>query len=340
MSKFDEVYDIRQAKYEEIPEIMDFYNTYWKKGHILGTNREFFEYEFITRGKKEVNFLIAKNRQTGEIEAAIGYMFASLDFKDGWGACWKVRDDVPVMPFLGVEIHKRLLNMGFRFFPLIGANPNTAIKLFKNIFKYTAHKMKHYYRLNANFDYRIAKIKKKIIIPKDSTIEQCMPNRVYNIEELKKYFDFSLLKDTIPYKDEWYYNHRFFNHPIYKYIVYVLKKSFFVAREQEILLGGGKKYKILRIVDFAGEQKEFENTWDFFDKLIKENNYEYVDFYNYGMDEQALKNAGFVLKEENSVNIIPNYFYPFIQENIDIYIAENNDKTVFFKADGDQDRPN
>ena len=39
-------------------------------------------------------------------------------------------------------------------------------------------------------------------------------------------------------------------------------------------------------------------------------------------------------------NIIPNYFSPFIRENIDIYIRYNDDSTRFFKADGDQDRPN
>jgi hypothetical protein len=41
------------------------------------------------------------------------------------------------------------------------------------------------------------------------------------------------------------------------------------------------------------------------------------------------------------LNIIPNYFEPFVAENIDIYFFSNtNEKVYIFKGDGDQDRPN
>ena len=39
-------YTIRFAKYEDIAEIMDFFDKHWKRGHILARDRNYFEYEF------------------------------------------------------------------------------------------------------------------------------------------------------------------------------------------------------------------------------------------------------------------------------------------------------
>lgn len=50
--------------------------------------------------------------------------------------------------------------------------------------------------------------------------------------------------------------------------------------------------------------------------------------------------AGFVEVNEEDGNIIPNYFEPFVQENIDIWVDSRDDNSLFTKADADQDRPN
>ena len=70
------------------------------------------------------------------------------------------------------------------------------------------------------------------------------------------------------------------------------------------------------------------------------NQYEYVDFYTLGFNEKYIESAGFRKREENCCNIIPNYFEPFERENVDIWVQYDNENTVFFKADGDQDRCN
>ena len=53
---------------------------------------------------------------------------------------------------------------------------------------------------------------------------------------------------------------------------------------------------------------------------------------------------GFKIKSDNSKKIIPNYFEPFIRENIIInfaYKSKFNRKNFFlFKGDCDQERPN
>ena len=58
-----------------------------------------------------------------------------------------------------------------------------------------------------------------------------------------------------------------------------------------------------------------------------------------GIEDKILKAAGFTKREEKDCNIIPNYFEPFDQKNVDIWVRYKDKNTVFCKADGDQDRP-
>ena len=77
---------------------------------------------------------------------------------------------------------------------------------------------------------------------------------------------------------------------------------------------------------------------------MQNNNYEYIDFVEVGLDKECLINAGFINRKEYENVIVPNYFEPFVQENIDLDYAYktvvNDSRTIFFKADADQDRPN
>ena len=64
----------------------------------------------------------------------------------------------------------------------------------------------------------------------------------------------------------------------------------------------------------------------------------------YGCNEETLSKAGFrKINLESEEIIAPNYFSPFIQENIKInFMADTIEinKLRICKADGDQDRPN
>ena len=106
-----------------------------------------------------------------------------------------------------------------------------------------------------------------------------------------------------------------------------------VMREVE-----AKERKILRIVDILGEYSELQYTTKAIDCLLTEGAYEYIDLYETGLDDDMLKKSGFVDRTETD-NIIPNYFEPDLQENIDINYFTTDADIVLFKGDGDQDRP-
>lgn len=342
MNKFDERYEIRLGKKNDIEKIMNFINEHWRKGHILARDRVLFEYEFLDGD--HVNMILAIDRTTNLIEAIFGFLYCSKTSKekrDVWGSLWKVVDGHNNMPFLGVELNKRLYDFtGYRMHIGSGANPVTTVPLRKRIFKDITGKMKQYYFLNSHVtEYKIAKIAKK-------KKNQYKPRKILNaivkldtISDVKNFLNIEEL-DVYPYKDNWYIEKRYFKHPYYKYLCWGIStkegnSAILFAREVS-----ANEKKILRIVDYIGNHEAFEETGYFWDCLMFDKEYEYIDFFEYGMKDEILENAGFVLREENDENVIPNYFEPFVQSNVDIWFHCKYEGTTFFKADSDQDRPN
>lgn len=343
MNKFDDRYDIRIANYNDIESIMNFIDLYWRKDHILANDRAYFEYEFLY--ENQVNFVIAIDKNKNEIEGLLGFIYTSNPKTtiqvDIWGSVWKVKDGN--MPFLGVEIAKRMEEMlNCRVEIGLGVNPKTAAPLRKRFFKDTIKKMNHYYKLNPIIqDFKIAKIAER----NDSkyNVDKAITSiKIENMEMLESLFSEDVLKSSIPYKDFWYINKRFFKHPYYRYHVYALKyinkdvyEALIIMRECEIT-----NNKVIRIVDYYGNKELFQYSHLFFGKILVENNYEYIDFYVLGFKEEYIIGAGFNGREDN--NIIPNYFEPFVKTNVDIWVNYPQwcTNVQIYKADADQDRPN
>ncbi len=333
MNSFDTYYDIRRAVLDDIPLIMEFIGQYWKENHILAVNRSFFEYEMVQG--ENVNFIIAVSKQTGRIEGIHGFIPASQsqDKLDVWGAIWKVVEGSK--PMLGMELKKRLPKLiGLRYELGVGLNPDTA-GIILNFFGYYIASMNHYYMLSKRDKYKIADIKcyrEGVYKERKAYVKQ-----ISVLEELERDFDFGILKDNIPYKDAWYIRHPYFQHPIYRYKAFLVSDDYgnqavLIVREQECF---GEK--VLRIVDFLGKQEVFGCLAVFFLSMLCE--YEYIDFYFSGMDERYVKDAGFVKADEHDPNIIPDHFNPFEKKNSCILVTSNTENGLFFKADGDQDRP-
>lgn len=339
MSRYDERYDIRLAKYDEIPRIMAFIENNWKKGHILARDRSFFEYEFLEEDGT-VNVLLAIDRKKQTIEAMQGILKASRDKNhlDIWGSCWKVLPGN--LPMLGFEVWNQCtIQTGARYQLGIGGNPDTAKTILERMLRTKLIRMKHYYMLNASKqNFQIAKIVKKESVHK-TRAPQFLVERIYDEEQLLSIYPEIDNPESVPYKDAWYLTKKYFHHPVYRYEVYRISdqgktQSIFVIRVQE-----HGTSKAARIVDYVGDHTAIAYTGDFFVNYLKERNCEYIDFYNYGFKEQSLSSAGFIERTAEDANVIPNYFHPFVRENIDILIMLSAKGAVYCKADGDQDRP-
>lgn len=340
MNKYDENYIFRIANINDVDTIMNIIKEDWSSSHILANDKEFFLYEFA-HGEK-IDFILAINRDTQEIEALLGFIQYTEEFipneTDCGGAMFMVRKHCKV-PFLGIELMQRLYKMALpRLYIGNGSNPKTALPLQKRILKHKTGRLQQFYRLSDRVEYRVANIINKKIF--DITEKRQLDIKKYNTaEELFKEFNLGKYRGKKPFKDKWYIKKRYFNHPIYQYEVYgVLDESVetvIIGRKIEI-----NRTSVFRIVDILGDYNKFAFIGKAIQKLIDQNLFEYVDIYEHGVPEHILKNAGFIERSENDFNIIPNYFEPYVAQNVEIYFHVSDSNCVIFKGDGDQDRPN
>ena len=341
MNKFDEKYEIRLGWKNDIPSIMDFLENYWKPGHIMAKNRSFFEYEFL-ESNGTVNMVLAIDRKTGSIEGLKGFIYASAEseMRDLWGSIWRVKPGN--ISLLGVELFWRIEQLTkCRYNIGVGANSQTTIPIVKKLLHRHTGKMKHYYKLTNRRKEKF-KIAKVMYSPQQKSLvkQEALIIVLNSIDELKEHFEINKMLPSIPYKDYAYLEKRYYRHPIYRYMVYGIQVgdevgAILVCREQ-----WQDDRKVVRIVDYLGDRELMAKTGVFWEEMLSVPSCEYVDFYCYGFEDEFLKEAGFSMVLENDENIIPNYFYPFVQKNIDIWIHSPVENVLICKADGDQDRPN
>lgn len=204
-------------------------------------------------------------------------------------------------------------------------------------------RLKHFYKLNFKVkEYKIAKIsqldeiksKKYTFYEKEKLeiLTNTITNEIYD----------SIPKDeNIFFKSYKYFKKIYLNNPYYNYIVLGLKsknleiKTIVVLREIEV-----NNKKCIRIIDIIGKEELLPILNNYIEEKFIDEMYEYIDLYEIGLNEKVLETMGFLERKEDDLNIIPNYFEPFEQKNIEIYYASStNGSYRIFKGDGDQDRP-
>ena len=316
---------IEYMKKLDTEKLFSFLKENWNNNHIYIQDQKYFGYEFSDNS----NFVLAKN--DNKIVATLGYF--DYDNKgDIWTVIWKnsgKMDD-------GLKCLQFLLNASYKSVSSCGINKKT-IPIYEFLGINTG-RLKHFYILNQELEeYNIAKISEKNIKKIETKdVEDLI--EVESIDELLKLINYQELKKYNFYKSPEYFNKRYFKHPYYKYHILLKSKnanSILVYRI--IKVNGGS---CIRIMDFLGDEKEFNKLTNYLiDKMLKEK-HEYIDIYEVGIEDEILEDSGFIERIEEDSNIIPNYFEPFVQKNIEIYYMSNcNSKFRIFKGDGDQDRP-
>lgn len=337
-NKLEEVI-IRPAEIEDEDRIIEFLREHWIiKNHVFTRRRDLFENCHLIDGR--ITYLLAEGKDTGTLYGIYGYSYNNADFTKPDISAVIFQTLKSPNPSLGIEMVlelQKITNCRVLFCPGI-------VKKTRGLYQYLGYQtgtMKHYYRLNDLAEYKIAVVNNKNIIFKEET-EPFTLKRMSSLEKIKEKFKFSDYKHIVPYRDAWSVEHRYFKNIGYQYIIYGIFdltdtcRALVVGREIECI--GSRVFKI---VDFIGEDTAFGHCYQGIDSLLKENEYEYIDFYEVGIKDSIMADAGFTLRDPADTNIIPNYFEPFEQRNVDIYyfttVTENFHT---FRTDSGQDRPN
>jgi hypothetical protein len=157
---------------------------------------------------------------------------------------------------------------------------------------------------------------------------------VHTAEELAAFY---VPDETVtPLKDTWYLQRRYFSYPHQTYDVWKVGGCLLVTRTVPV-----NGVNVLRVVDFIGRPSQFSTMGRAINQLMQQTDAEYADCYCAGVTPQAMAQAGFCQRTEDSPNIIPNYLTPLSQTNTEYYYCTSQPLDfMMFKADGDQDRPN
>lgn len=328
-----EKYNIRFGETDDIPGIMEFIDQYWKKGHILAVDRKLFEWQYVGEGR--LNMVIGLDAEEN-IQGVLGFIpYGTGAHKDIVPALWKAN---PSVDFLGMQLLRFLMQEEpHRNMVCIGVNTETSGKILQWI-GWRTEAMRQWYRLGSGGQFRIAKITNKQIPHPGG--RQLKFVQLYTFNDVYDTFEFEAYDTTVPYKSAYYIERRYFRHPVYDYQIYGLTEdgerisTLFVMRIQEY----GESC-VLRCVDIVGDIEMLRCSADAIDGVLHETGAEYIDLYETGVPESLLLKAGW-LPVTGSGNIIPNYFSPYMQKNVDIYYSTNRGAVTLFRGDGDQDRPN
>lgn len=339
------LYTFKQVPSNELEKLQEFLNVHWKKGHTLAISKKLMDFQHYNREDDSYNFKVAENSETKEYDAIVGYIpIAQYDKNlaengDYWGAIWKIREDVTNSEInaAGFFLWKSLFKLpNFQSYAAVGIS-----EIAKQIYvasRMTISHLSHYYMLNNETkEFKVA-----------ANVTSELKTAVLNEGKLAtvKWIDINSINEGEvtpvyrPMKSLQYFKHRYENHPFYKYeflgiFIGNVLKSILAVRQINV-----ENSAILRVVDVLGEL--CGNCYVSMQNILHERNAEYIDFLNYGIEEDVFHTLGFRNLDFDGDLIIPNYMEPFTKCNVKINLVykAKYDGYVAFKGDSDQDRPN
>ncbi len=344
IEKLQEDYELRFCRPEERDLLVDFLRKYWREDHIFVLKPELLDWQHLDRKNNRYNYVVAQHRKSGEFHSILGFIPTSqyddrIEKMEVWPCIWKSRPDIHVKG-LGVSLYYYMKStLPIETISILGIS-DVALSIYKH-WNFRAGKMKHYYILNDTLqDFHLVKDYQNMLSSGYGMINSAKSLEKCGLEE------FLALPETAfeglnRYKSKEYFVNRFFKHPMYRYEVFCIREN---GSAQGVIVArvcGNEGSKCLRIVDMTCGEDRLCGMLQCFQSLLREENYEYIDFAEAGLDDEMIRKAGFIDKEQSKA-VVPNHFEPFCLENIELDYAY---KTVtgldnpFFKADADQDRP-
>lgn len=339
------IYDIHRCSTNEKSAVVDFIRKYWSETHIFTYCDKLLYFQHLNQ-QGGYNFIVATNIKTGEIDGLVGYIpLAHFDealatHGDQWGAIWKVRNDVKndEIGLLGLLLFERVSEMGVSH-GSIGIS-DVARKYYK-IQKQTLGSLSQYYIVNRKCtDFKIAALDSAAYQITDKTTPKSKVTlREVSLEEAK------IVECVyVPRKSVKYIENRYINHPIYRYKLLGVFDSFELCCVLVVRHINTQGACCVRIVDVYGSLESSPNIYSAVQHYLDQNSAEYLDCLNYGINSAEFERLGFsILDPSQNEIIIPNYFEPFLRENVLIELAYRAPKGypyIVFKGDADQDRPN
>jgi len=332
--------EVRFANSFDVLRISNFIHTHWRQGHVLSRDRELFEYMYLERDGR-LNFVVAFEPQSDEPVAILGYIPSDVLHSRISLSMWKARSEAHFRKYkAGLAVLRFLLDE-LKPKSIFSTGISEHTKDFYGFLGYSSDVMSHHVIFNNEMkDFKIVKnpphLSSEFVA---SEIEMSSLTTLSTNEELRNFA--SGLDFSASLKDVDYLCHRYFDHPRFNYEVRGVRSG---AKTVGILVfrrSHAENRSCIRIIDVVGSELCLLSAVRPLVLEMLENGDEYIDLLSWGLDREQVSRAGFANVRDFADCVVPEYFSPFSQTKVDRFLFTNLPETeIFYKGDGDQDRPN
>jgi hypothetical protein len=331
---------LRFGDYADVGIVTKFIDEHWKLGHILARDRELFEYMYLQKDGR-LNFVIAIDPLSDEVIAILGYIPSNELHSRISLSMWMSHPDEKLRNRkTGLSVLRFLINE-IKPNSIFSAGINEDTKIVYEFLGYSCGLMDHFVLANKELDeYRILKNP-----PKSSFFQPFSDRAACSFRTVESEVDLCKILSDLDFdmklKDSTYLCHRYLRHPRFAYEireVLVNGETVGVVVFRRLFAMGRS---CIRIIDVIGGEKCLETAiYPLIREMLMKRD-EYIDLLCWGLDRDQVKEIGFFDRRESDECVVPDFFSPFIQLNIDRWLFTNLPHTEkIFKGDGDQDRPN
>ena len=344
------MYEIRLAQEADGEALVRFIDQHWRKNHIFVTCRELLDWQHFDQTRRRYNFVIGIETKTQAIHGVLGFIPLS-QFDQGieierfcWLAIWKIQDAAQ-----GQELGRRLLsyledNIKPDILSTVAASAMT-LRMYQAR-GYQTGRLSHHFILNPEkSDFHLVTMK-NANCPNATASAKNTGKKIEPASEsdiINETADCFLSQKGAPLKSPNYLINRYLRHPFYRYQAYKIREGLKTTGVIVTRVCSHEDSRAIRIVDFIGPSRALRGLQNQWTLLLTSFDAEYIDFYSVGIDEGDLSASGFNRREEECELVIPSYFEPFSNENVEIdYMISTPPGQTYriVKGDSDQDRPN
>ncbi len=345
-----EAYEIRIALKSDGKTLVQFLDTHWMKDHVFVKSRMLLDWQHYDAKLDRYNFVIGVEKISQEIHGILGFITLSQfapqtdPRKLCWMAIWKVQEAAR-----GRRLGRRLMDFLTDTIEPEIISTVAASEMTLGMYKakgYRVGEMTQHYILNPNkSDFQLVKTTGTNAASSHSRTDDSGKSLVLaNETDISKNFAACFVaQNCLPVKSREYFINRYLRHPVYQYQAYMIRDKSGVVGIVISRVCSHRGAKAIRIVDYSGPDNALQGLSDAWKKLLQKSGAEFIDFYSAGISHEDIEASGFLLRERNGDVVIPNYFEPFEQKNVEInYMTSAADDKPFriVKGDSDQDRPN
>ena len=141
-------YNIHFCSIGEVDKLVDFLKKYWRENHIFVLSRKLLDWQHLDESNNRYNFVVAKEKFTGEIHSILGFVPTSqydrnIRNTEIWPCIWRTRPDVNVKGLGTVLYYFLKENIEIETISILGIS-EIALSIYKK-WDFISGKINHYY---------------------------------------------------------------------------------------------------------------------------------------------------------------------------------------------------